>query len=170
MSDLLLEEDWAHRKRIIEHLDELLAEGEQVIGPAANRVATAVEKLPRFLTPTDERRLRRDPELVIYENPAAIALCVFQLDLAMCIKKRESGRELAPNLLDCHDECRCLARTEAQIAQIEEDAIGLRMNAELSPLPQRRSLLARAERNDHIVAAAREADVKRGHRPRGETE
>lgn len=157
MRDLLLEEDWRHRRQTIESLAEMLRSGGEVSGPAASRARTVALGMPRFLTAADEKRLRRDKDLVIYDNPAAVALCVYDETRAMCRKQKRTGGRSAPTLLQCVDGCPNCARTERQIDQLESEAARLRRNASLSPRPIAQSLIDRAVRNERIIDDARQA-------------
>lgn len=161
MNDLLLEEDWAHRRRTVNHLQNLLDSGEGLSGPAADRAFTATEKLPRDLTPADERRLRKDEALLIYDNPAAVALCVYDERRALCHKIKLAGKDDQPSLLECVDGCLNCARTEGQLQELESEAASLQANAALSPLPLAQAFLARSERNLLIVSQHRSTRICR---------
>lgn len=154
MRDLLLEEDWRHRRRTIENVAHLIDSGRQLTGPGAARATTIALGMPRFLTPADEKRLRKDRDLVIYDNPAALALCVWDETRALC-RKRELGSSSAPSLPSCVDGCPNIARTDAHIEKLDAESLMLRTSAAMSPKPIAQSLVARAERNEKIVANAR---------------
>lgn len=158
MPGLLLEEDWNHRMATVRHLSELLLDGQGIGGPAAERAIEATQRLPRLLLPADERRLRKDKTQDIYENPAAMALCVYNESTALCQKLRQSGKDTQPDLLGCVDGCPNTARTDEHIETVNRQTSALRYQAELVPLPLAQSMLARAERNDAIV---KEFDVTR---------
>ena len=162
MNDLLLEEDWSHRRRTVDHLRNLLDSGEGLSGPAANRAFAATEKLPRDLTPADERRLRKDGTLLIYDNPAAVALCVYDERRALCHKIKLAGKDHQPSLLECVDGCLNCARTDDQLQELESEAAALQANAVLSPLPLAQAFLARSERNLLIVSQHRSTRICRG--------
>jgi hypothetical protein len=151
MQDLLLEEDWRHRMRTIEYLRDLIDEGGSISGPASDRAIVAARKLPRHLTPADERRLRKDASMVVYENPAALALCVYDEENALCHKIKLANRNDQPNLLECIDGCRNSARTEKHIDALTSEAEVLRVQATLSPLPLAQAFIAEAERKLRIV-------------------
>jgi len=153
LADLLLEEDWAHRRRTLQHVRDLLDTGQSVHGPAARRAVQAAQRLPRHLTSGDERRLRKDSSLRVYDNPAAIALCVYDEGRALCRKLETAGRQ-EPNLLECIDGCRNVARTDTHLAELDAQALALRRRADLAPLPLAQSLIARAQRNEQIIASA----------------
>lgn len=151
MQDLLLEEDWLHRMRTIEYLRDLIDDGTSISGPASDRAVAAAQKLPRHLTPADERRLRKDASMVVYENPAALALCVYDEENALCHKLKLANRNDQPNLLECIEGCRNSARTEKHLDALASEAEVLRIQATLSPLPLAQAFIAEAERKLRIV-------------------
>lgn len=163
MNDLLLEEDWSHRRRTVDHLRNLLDSGEGLSGPAAARAFAATDKLPRHLTPADERRLRKDGTLLIYDNPAAVALCVYDERRALCHKIKLAGKDGQPSLLDCVDGCLNCARTDGQLQELESAAGALQANAALSPLPLAQAFLARSERNLLLVSQHRSTRICRSN-------
>ena len=138
-------------------LAELLEGGQHLSGPAATRAVTAVQALPRFLTPSDERRLRRRKDLVIYDNAAAIALCVYDEATALCGKRERPGSPVGPTLVSCVDGCPNCAWTDSQLARLTTDAASLRAQAELAPKPLAQSMVARAEHLEHKVQQAQPA-------------
>jgi hypothetical protein len=173
LTDLLVEEDWNHRRSTIAHLATILETGQGISGPAAERVVRATEKMPRLLTPADERRLRKDPDLVVYDNPSALTLCAFQESMALCLPngpsvKNPAMREDRPNLLGCVAGCKCRARTDEQIETLEQQSKTLREQAVISPQPLAQSMIAEAEDRQ------RQVDEFRAHRlilhPLGEDE
>lgn len=159
MPDLMLEEDWNQRVSTIRHLDALTSAGQGISGPAADRAIQATRRLPRLLLPADERRLRKDPSLLVYDNPAALALCVFAEEKALCRKLRDSARDTRPDLLGCIDGCPNCARTDDHLTRIGENATILKAQAEFVPLPMAQSMLAEAERLEHMVSDFRATPV-----------
>ncbi|MCH8562446.1 hypothetical protein LTI14_04310 [Nesterenkonia sp. YGD6] len=149
LPELLLEEDWNHRREMIRHLADQRDSGQGISGPAAQRAIDATLKLPRQMLPGDERRLRRDPGLLVYDNPAALALCIFDETKALCQKVQLKNVE--PNLLGCIDGCPNCARTDEHLTELSQQAKRLEAEAELAPLPMAQSLRARAARNQKIV-------------------
>ena len=163
LTDLLAEEDWNHRRSTIAHLATILQSGQGISGPAAERVLRAVEKIPRLLTPADERRLRKDPDLVVYDNPSALTLCAFQDSMALCLPKGSATknpamREDRPNLLGCVTGCKCRARTDEQLERLARQSESLREQAAISPRPMAQSMIAEAEDRE------RQVDEFRAHR------
>ncbi|MCK2032211.1 hypothetical protein [Microbacterium sp. KSW4-4] len=154
LNSLLSAGDWEHRKATIQELGHLLAAGESVYGPGAERAVTAVRRLPSSMTPAEERRLRRDPDLVLYDNPAAVALCAYRAATARCTNQSAKGKA-RPDLGRCDARCANLVRTEAQLMTISSRAEVLRANAALSPTPLARSMVAGADELDELVTTAR---------------
>ena len=150
-NDLLLEEDWEHRRRTLDRLASILAEGAGIGGPAAARAIEAAARLPRPLTSGDERRLRKDQTLMIYDNPAAVALCVYRAHNALCEKTRFANSDAAPDLVGCVDGCPNCARTDDHIGDLRIKANRLRAHAETQPIPIARSLITQAERCERLA-------------------
>lgn len=144
MNELLLEEDWEHRKRTIAHLSEILGSGQGVSGPAAIRAVNTANALPRQLTAGDERRLRRDSSTTIYENPHAVALCVYYAPTGLCGKKGSERITSGPALSNCVDGCPNCARTDSHLDQLRSEATTLRAQAQISPKPLAQSMVAEA--------------------------
>ncbi|WP_230100326.1 hypothetical protein [Microbacterium sp. Bi98] len=155
LNDLLLEDDWAHRRETIEQLGTMLHTGEGIYGLSADRAVRAVSKLPPVTTPAEERRLRRDPELVLYDNPGAIAICAFKAETAKCVNEDPKPAPRRPNLPGCQELCPNLARTGSHLLQITDQAEGFRAAAAISPLPIAQSLSAHAEELELLVEETR---------------
>lgn len=155
LNDLLLEDDWSHRRETIEQLGIMLHAGDGVYGVSAARALMAVEKLPPVTTPAEERRLRRDPDLVLYDNPGAIAICAFKSETAKCINEAPKPAPPRPNLPGCQEICPNLVRTGSQLVQITSRAEGFRAAAAISPLPIAQSLEAHAEELELLVEETR---------------
>ena len=151
MNDLLLEEDWAHRKNTIRYLAELLDAGQGVSGPKASLAIAATQALPRHLTAGDERRMRLDKSLVLYDNPSAIALCMYREQHAVCQKLSHGNQVPRPDLLNCVDGCICAVRTDENLIELRNVVEQLRKQARLSPKPLAQSLLAEADEKEAIA-------------------
>ena len=149
--DLLLTEDWNQRANMIRQLDVLLRTGGGLSGPAASRAIGQTQKLPRLLMPGDERRLKKDKDITIYDNPGAMALCIFAEETALCKKLDRSKRDVRPDLSQCVEGCGNCARTDAQLDELKDHAAALRRNALLSPVPMAQSLSAQAERFEQTI-------------------
>lgn len=148
---LILDEDWNHRKATIRQLDDLLSSGKGIGGPAAERAIEATRKLPRHLQPADERRLRKDKSLTVYDNPAAIALCIYNESTALCQKIKQAAKDTGPDLLGCLDGCPNCVRTDDHLVHLTLQTCALRDQAEIVPLPMAQSLLFQADRNERII-------------------
>jgi hypothetical protein len=151
MPDLLLEEDWAHRRRMAGNVQDMWDTGAGISGPAAGRALEAARKLPRHLTPADDRRLRKDPAITIYDNPAAIALCVYDKKKALCETIAVTGKNLSPDLLGCVDGCPNCARTDDHLDALRARATELRKAAVAQPIPMAQSMIARAEHDERLA-------------------
>lgn len=156
MPDLRLEEDWNQRVNTIHQLEEMLDAGGGLNGPAAGRAISAVRQLPRQLTPTEEKRLKKDATFAVFDNPAAIALCVFFEPNALCHKLRQTGKDTRPDLLGCVAGCQNCARTDEQLELVMQKAKGMREEADISPLPMAQSMRAEADRQERMVSEFRE--------------
>ena len=88
---------------------------------------------------------------MVYENPAALALCIFREEDALCLKLKQSGRDSQPDLLGCVAGCKNCARTDEHLEGLVLKAAGQRSQAALSPLPMAQSLRAEADENDRMV-------------------
>jgi hypothetical protein len=136
--------DWEHRKEMHQQLLREFDAGSTFFGPAADRLTDIIQKVPRVLTPQDERRLKKSGELPIYDNPAALALCVFDERQALCKKIEATGAKPKPDLLGCLPTCKNIARTATHVQQVEQEISRLELQAQLSPKPMAQSLLDRA--------------------------
>lgn len=147
MHDLLDEEDRSTRRDLLAHVAASLADGHGVSGPAAGRFIAAAEKARGidYLSEKALRTLLRDPAMEIHDNPAALALCLFDPDQAQCRKLRLAGKSDQPNLLDCRPNCLNRAMTDEQARLAERRAEDLRHEADMSPLPLQARLLREAE-------------------------
>ena len=141
MPDLLLEEDYNHRLAMAHEIDSLLSSGGGISGPAAKRAVEATQRLPRLLLPSEERRLRKDKSLVVYDNPAAIALCVFNEATALCKVLTQTEKDTQPDLIGCVEGCPNCARTDDHLDALTLQAHTLREQAELVPIPMAQSMV-----------------------------
>jgi hypothetical protein len=87
----------------------------------------------------------------VYDNPAALALCIYDEQNALCQKLRSSGKDTQPDLLGCIDGCLNSARRDDQVEGLKIQARALRNQAQLVPLPMAQSMAAQAQRNDRVV-------------------
>lgn len=159
MKDVMAEEDWTHRRETIYNVADLLAAGQGISGPAASRAVAAVQGLPRDLTPGDERRLKRDKTLVMYDNPSAVALCLYSEKTALCHRVSRVGGPGGPDLLNCVDGCPNCGRTDAHLMTLDSQAAALRNNAAVAPRPMAQSLNAEADRREKLSEQFRKTRI-----------
>lgn len=128
-------------------LNEDLAKGVGISGPAARRAINAAQHAPEFVgsivTARQARALLENPSLAVYENPSAMLMCVYRPDRALCNRLVE--RE-APSLNRCVPSCANIARTDGNARQLRQEAESLEEQAQMSPEPLGHRLRARAER------------------------
>jgi hypothetical protein len=140
-------------------LEDRLAAGEQISGPAARRALAAAE-VPRFegrlVTKNFTRQatdyLARDG-LILFDNPDGCLICVFKRDTALC----EPGPgATAPNQHDCRPGCGNAVRTDGHARDLRERASQTEQLAARAPGPVARRLRAAADAHD---ATAQPAEV-----------
>jgi len=117
-------EDWLFQLEQLGEREERLAAGEHVSGPAADtyrhRVHTAQAKFAgRVLTSTKQALdLLGNPLLQIY--PGRAMTCVLDPNKALCqLFGTESDPRRTPDQDDCRPQCKNLAFTEGNIAELE---------------------------------------------------
>jgi integrase len=107
-----------------------------VSGPAARRAIRAAATAPRFvgtpITLASARKLLRNEDAMIYDNPHALVLCHHKRDKALC--HRDEVRD-TPSLDRCVPGCGNIARTDQQAAQLRERAAVLERQAAHVPEP-----------------------------------
>jgi integrase len=128
-------------------LHEDLHDGGGISGPAALRAIRAAATAPRFagtpITLASARKLLKNEDAMIYDNPHALVLCHYKRDKALC--HRDGVRD-TPSLDRCVPGCGNIARTDAQAAQLRERALVLESQAEHVPQPVGDRLRASAAR------------------------
>jgi integrase len=144
-------------------LEDRLAAGERISGPAARRALSAVTEAPRFegrlVTKNFTRQatsyLARDG-LVLFDNPDGCLICVFKRDTALC----EPGPgATAPSQHDCRPGCGNAARTDQHASDLRERAHRADQLAAHAPGPVARRLRAAAGR-DRVAADAHDATAQ----------
>ncbi len=114
---------------------------------AARRVIRAAATAPRFagtpITLASARKLLKNEDAMIYDNPHALVICHYKRDKALC--HRDSARD-TPSLDHCVPGCGNIARTDAQAAQLRERAAALETQAAHVPQPVGDRLRASADR------------------------
>jgi hypothetical protein len=132
-------------------LEDRLAAGEQVSGPAARRALAAVTEARRFqgrlVTKNFTRQatdyLARDG-LILFDNPDSCLICVFKRDTALC----EPGPgATAPSQHDCRPGCGNAVRTDSHAQNLRERAARTDQLAAHAPAPVARRLRAAADRD-----------------------
>jgi len=120
-------------------LEDRLAVGERISGPAARRALAAVAEVPRFegrlVTKNFARQaadyLARDG-LVLFDNPDGCLICVFKRDTALC----EPGPDaIAPNQPDCRPGCGNAVRTDGHARDLRDRAARTEQLADCAPGP-----------------------------------
>jgi hypothetical protein len=128
-------------------LNDRLAEGHGVSGPAARRAIKAAAKAPRFagtvITAATAKRLIANEDAMIYDNPQAFVLCHYKRAQALC--HREGIRD-APTLDRCVPGCGNIIRTDQHAAQLRERAELLDKRAAVAAQPIGDRLRANAAR------------------------
>ena len=128
-------------------LHEGLQNGGGISGPAARRVIRAAATAPRFagtpITLASARKLLKNEDAMIYDNPHALVLCHYKRDRALC--HRDGARD-TPSLDHCVPGCGNIARTDQQAAHLRERALALDSQAAHVPQPVGDRLRATAAR------------------------
>ncbi len=154
-ADILDEEGRETRRRVAENLGRELLDGAGISGPAAARATSAAAELAgvSYLPDSELRRLLKAPGMQIYDNRAALSLCVFDPDRALCERLPQPGSSATdPNLLGCRFGCTNRAMTDAHANLVAEEAHHLRQQAQVSPIPMRNRLNTAADEADERVA------------------
>ena len=144
-------------------LEDRLAAGEQISGPAARCAIAAAAEAPRFegrlVTKNFTRQatdyLARDG-LILFDNPDGCLICVFKRDTALC----EPGPgATAPSQHDCRPGCGNAVRTDSHARDLRERASQTEQLAVHAPGPVARRLRAAAGR-DRATADAHDATAQ----------
>jgi integrase len=117
-------------------LHDDLGNGGGISGPAARRVIRAAATVHRFagapVTLDSARKLLKNQDAMIYDNPRALVLCHYKRDRALC--HRDDVKD-TPSLDHCVPGCANIARTDQQAAQLRERALALETQAAHVPQP-----------------------------------
>jgi hypothetical protein len=117
-------------------LHDDLGNGGGISGPAARRAIRAAATAPRFVgTPislASARKLLKNEDAMIYDNPHALVLCHYKRDRALC---HRGGIKDTPSLDRCVPGCGNIARTDQQAAQLRDRAASLESRAAHVPEP-----------------------------------
>ncbi|MCX5203922.1 hypothetical protein OG897_21005 [Streptomyces sp. NBC_00237] len=123
-------EDWLYRIEILAEDAEALENGEHVSGPAADayrqRVAAANRQFAGHVL-TNERQARDlvgNPLLQIHHGQGMT--CVLEPAQAACrLRGTIDDPLVTPDTDDCRPNCRCLARTDRDIAEVRQQEVQL---------------------------------------------
>jgi hypothetical protein len=128
-------------------LHDDLENGGGISEPAARRAIRAAATAPRFagtqLTLASARKLLKNEDALIYDNPHALVLCHYKRDKALC---HRDGVKDFPSLDRCVPGCGNIARTDQQAAQLRTRAAALENQAAHAPQPIGDRLRASAAR------------------------
>jgi hypothetical protein len=117
-------------------LHDDLGHGGGVSGPAARRVIRAAAAAPRFagtpVTLAAARKMLKNEDAMVYNNPHALVLCHYKRDKALC--HRDGARD-TPSLDRCVPGCGNIARTDQQAARLRDRATALETQAGHVPQP-----------------------------------
>ncbi len=117
-------------------LHESLEGGGGISGPAARRAIRAAATAPRFagtpVTLASARKLLKNEDAMIYDNPHALVLCHYKRERALC--HRDNAKD-TPSLDRCVPGCGNIARTDQQAAQLRDRADHLENQAASMPQP-----------------------------------
>lgn len=131
-------------------LQDRLAAGERLSGPAARRALTAAAHIPRFegrIVPRTfvhkaRAYLARDG-IVLYDSPEALLICAFKHDVAMC---EPDPSATAPRQYNCRPGCANTVRTDGHALLLRQRAGELDQLASHLPPPLARRLRTNAAR------------------------
>lgn len=124
--DELAFERWLERMEDVNETDAYLADAGRVSGPAAEefkrRNSAARAKFEGRTLPTTRQasRLLNDPLMQTFRGRGMH--CVFSKRSALCVRDSDSE---APNLGECKNACQNIARTDADVASLEEEVATL---------------------------------------------
>jgi hypothetical protein len=131
----------------VANLHDNLENGGGISGPAARRAIQAASAAPRFagipVTLTSARKLLKNEDAMIYDNPHALVLCHYKRDKALC---HRDGVKDTPSLDRCVPGCGNIARTDEQAAKLRERANALEIRANHVPEPIANRMRATAAR------------------------
>ncbi|WP_405178868.1 hypothetical protein OG225_33565 [Nocardia sp. NBC_01377] len=156
--DDLVFEEWLTRLDILADAHQRLIEGEHVSGPAADLYHQRVESATRFAgrvlhNSRDAATLLANPDLQIYQGYAMT--CVLDPAKAACrLAGDDQGTRRTPDVNDCRPTCANIARTDRDIAGLDDQANQLRLVVADTLAPPIRALRERHEldRIEKIIA------------------
>jgi integrase len=150
--ELLEEEGWNNRKRVLAHLREAFAEGEAISGPGAPRIVNAVRALPEVVSERAERELMKDPTYAVYANPFECSYCAADPESLLCKERDAVNKPKTPNLASCRGQvCPNFAATDENAVDLAVEARALREAADAASPVRKLSLEAKAAEAEAIV-------------------
>lgn len=127
LRDVFPMEEALARADYLEDAHQRLESGEQVSGPAADRYTHALRLFGeqfrgRYLSNKQAAALRANPQLRIYDNPQQFVTCCYDQAKALCHPDRQvtASQHRSPDVSHCQPGCGNIARTDQNIAQIED--------------------------------------------------
>ncbi|WP_327724034.1 integrase [Streptomyces europaeiscabiei] len=145
-------------------LQESLAEGTGLSGPAARRAIHAAAHAPTFAGSIRTARQARDilgnPALAVHDNPHAYLMCVYNRDKALCHRTDAAD---TPSLDRCVSSCANITRTDQHTAEMTWQAESLEKQAasKTVPLPLADRLRDQAGRLRKLVEHHRNSRITR---------
>ncbi|MGW0917134.1 integrase, partial [Streptomyces sp. NPDC002784] len=113
-------------------LQDDLAHGGGISGPAARRAIQAATFTGQIITARQARDILGNPHLTVYDNPNALLMCVYKPDTALC---HRTPAQAAPRLDRCMPACANIARTDNHARQLLDKAQQLEQRVAYLPAP-----------------------------------
>ncbi|WP_158297077.1 site-specific integrase [Zhihengliuella sp. ISTPL4] len=138
----------------LSEMSEAADAGEEISGPAAFRLATALRErnagFPGLVTSQRQASLLlSNPDLTIFDSDDALFVCAFDRDTARCLSDTEEA--FAPRIDLCHPNCTNIARMDRHATRLRLSATRLRGDAEVLPAPAAERLRIRASELDQVA-------------------
>ena len=170
LSDVLDERAFALRDQL-EASSELLAAGEGVSGPAAERfVGAATEYNARFagsvVSRREARTLLRNPALQVYNDDGQYLACCYDESKALChpSNDRQPGTSRTPDVLNCDPKCANVARTDSHMTALTGEVEQLEAQI-ASPMTSKPIQVRLTQRRDRLLAVKAKHEQNRHTTP-----
>ncbi|MCG7598028.1 hypothetical protein [Mycobacterium sp. PSTR-4-N] len=146
LRDVFPMEEALARADYLEDAHQRLENGEQISGPAADRYTQAIHFFGRqfrgrYMSNKQAAALRANPQLRIYDNPQQFVTCCYDQSKALCHPDRQvtASRRRSPDVSHCQPGCGNIARTDQNVAQIEDAITQHRaeIDSPTTPIPLR---------------------------------
>lgn len=178
LGDILTAEQRAARRQLYTEINANIERGGGVSGAAAERVIAAAQDVAGidYLPDKEARELLDHPEHQLYNNDAALSLCLYNPRTALCERLQRADRADSPDLIGCQAGCVNRAVTDDHARAMDLRAQDRRAQAEFAPEPLRIKYLheaeqledaARRHRTDRIAPPTAEPH-RQPSAPRGE--